>query len=150
MRYNLANNVGVTPGTGAAIWTDETASGHKQMVGVVDATEDSVNRMKVNTDGSINVIESGVNTAGTDWAVSVGTVTPVLLPTTPLVGRKVLNLENLGAFDLYVSFSNAAGLATRGTRIASGQSSSFSIGPSLNLYGLSVGGTNDVRGIELA
>lgn len=41
----MADGIPITPGSGATIWTDDVAGGHKQMVGLADGTDGGTARI---------------------------------------------------------------------------------------------------------
>jgi hypothetical protein len=124
----MANNLGVTAGSGALLATDELTkdgqTAHVQLVKVVSAAEDSLNPFSPNADGSVNVQALGmagaINTGKVDL-VQGAIAVPV--PTTPLANRKVLVLLNDSDFDMWVGpsgITESTG-ATPGMKMTSGQ-----------------------------
>ena len=146
----MANNATITPGVGLSVATDEIAGNHYQLFKIVDGTEDSTNRLKVDSSGAVRVIDAGVNTAAQAFALAVTTaVVAVQTGGANLASRVFIHLQNRGADDVEIGFAPAFALGT-GTIIPSGQSAGFALGPGVTVYARAVASTANLRVIELA
>lgn len=73
------------------------------------------------------------------------------LPTTPLVGRQDLIIQNLdSSIAIYIGSSTVTNSgSTRGFKLSAGQSIAFSVGPGCPVYAVAASGTPDCAIVEL-
>ena len=146
----MADNFTITPGAGATVGADEvTIAGTPvlaQFVKLLDATDNSVNRLIINSDGSMQVNPVGVSTAIKQTALSV--TAAVALPAAALANRRsLLIVNNSATVTLYIG---ATGVTTAdGLPIGPGGSVQIDAGPTLTVYGVT-GSACDVRILEIA
>lgn len=67
----------------------------------------------------------------------------------PLAGRKLLLLQNLGSQDVYIGFNNSV-TSSNGTQLAKYSSIELPFGDNLDVFMVTASGTSDVRYIQLA
>lgn len=139
----MADNVAITPGTGATIATDEIGGFHFQRIKPTwgaDGTATDVSR--TNPLPTSDALDGAL----TSTAVSV-TNTATALPATPASGRKRVLIQNLSA--VYVYLGSASVYTTTGIELAPKESVPLSIGAAV-LYGRVATGSADVRVLEFA
>lgn len=146
----------MTPGAGATIATDEKNFGGSlqqvQYVALMDATNDSLNKHIVDSNGDAHVKVSGLRTS-----MNVGTLTvPVSavatqVPATPLANRATLVLFNDSDTEMRVGGASVTTSGvTKGLKLPSGQSLSLDVG-ALPIYVVHAGAAGkDVNYMELA
>lgn len=90
------------------------------------------------------------NIAGSNATVTVDTTAGgVAVFASPLAGRRVVEVQNLGNKAVYIGFGTVT--AANGTRIAAGATfTSDKFGPDLALKAIAESGTQDVRVLQLA
>lgn len=146
----MADNLGMNPGTGATVATDDIAGVHYQIIKIADGTPDSLNKLKVDSSGAVRTIDAGVNTAGQGFAINLTTaIVAVQTGGANLANRVFLHIQNRGADDVEIGFGAAFALGT-GTIIPSGQSMGLAAGPGLTVYARAVASTSNIRVMELA
>lgn len=105
-----------------------------------DSISDLYRRLWVNT---------APNVGGSNAAVSVDTTAGgVALFASPLAGRRLVEVQNLGNKAIFVGFGTVT--SDNGTRIAAGATMHQELGPDLALKAIAESGTQDVRVLQLA
>ena len=112
---------------------------------------DGTDFLAVNADGSINVqtVEAGY----ASWKVTAeapdNTVGGTQLVATPLTGRLRVEIQNLGAQDIYIK--NATGVTTaNGLKIPKGSSYEQALDAGAQIWAITGAGSSDVRVAEYA
>jgi len=147
-------NVGVTD-AGGSLTVDATDFDIRDLSANTDSVKigDGTDFLAINADGSINVQGSLSTVPGgfDTWKVTSQSVsnTATQLAATPLSGRIYLEIQNLGAVDVYVNFSNAV-TASNGLKIAKGSSWSIDLDDNAAIYAITASGTADLRIAEYA
>jgi len=121
-RFVVADGIAVTPGSGVTIATDEvtgvtsvlTGVSQVQYLKVVDATENSTNKWKVEADGAARIVADAVSTATvTSVASSITVVTIAALNT----ARRAIAIYNNSTADLYLKYGATASTSSFSVRI---------------------------------
>lgn len=93
----MADNVAITAGTGTTVGTDEVVDGvlgtvHVQFVKLMDGTLNGTNKLVIDADGAMKVIEKRAGT-GTQSSVAstVTTNTTILAANTARIGATIYN-----------------------------------------------------------
>lgn len=139
----MADNVAITPGSGATIATDDVGGVQYQRVKLAHGADGSATDASSTNPLPISDATSGTLTS---TAVSV-TTSATALPASPATGRKRILLQNLASVAVYlgsasVTTSNGIEIAPKGTLL-------LPLGSSV-LYGRVATGTADVRVLEFA
>lgn len=94
-------------------------------------------------------VNTAPNIAGSNAAVTVDTtVGGVAVFASPLAGRRLVEVQNLGSKAVYLGFGTVS--AANGTRVAAGATFTSDLGPDLALKAIAESGTQDVRVLQLA
>lgn len=94
-------------------------------------------------------VNTAPNVSGSNAAVSVDTTAGgVAVFASPLAGRRLVEVQNLGSKAVYIGFGTVS--AANGTRVAAGATYSTELGPDLALKAIAESGTQDVRVLQLA
>lgn len=139
----MADNVAITPGSGATIATDDVGGVQYQRVKLAHGADGSATDASSTNPLPISDATSGTLTS---TAVSV-TTSATALPASPATGRKRILVQNLASVAVYlgsasVTTSNGIEIAPKGTLL-------LPLGSSV-LYGRVATGTADVRVLEFA
>ena len=109
---------------------------------------DGTDFLAVNTDGSINV---NSNDGGfSSWKVSsvAASTTAAQIAATPLTGRRMLTIENLGAQDVYLDTSNS--VSTSSLLLPKNASVDLKLSATANIWAITGSGTATLRVAEFA
>lgn len=103
----MADNVDITPGTGATVATDEVDGRHYQRMKLTDGAEGSDNHASVRADGTQEVSISDLAVAL--WAILEALTRPIFID--PSTGRLRVSIDGAGAQGA-VSLGNIATVTT--------------------------------------
>jgi hypothetical protein len=95
-------------------------------------------------------VNTSANIAGSNAAVSVDTTAGgVALFASPLAGRRVAQVQNLGSKAIFIGFGTVT--SANGLRVAAGATETLTdFGPDLALKAIAESGTQNVRVLQLA
>jgi hypothetical protein len=141
----MGNNVPLTPGSGINIAADEIAAlgpAQVEYVKIMDATEDSVNRLVVDTNGCVNIrpgkstaLQVGMNSSNV--AVGTGATTVVASNTS----RMQLVISNNSLYNVYLRPGSAASTLNYLVKLAPGDY--YELGNGGFIYTGIIWGTSD-------
>jgi len=140
----MADNIAITPGSGATVRTDDIDGVHYQVVKLAWGDDGTASFTATATPLPTTAATGGTIRAS---AVSVGT-TATALPAAALASRRRVIVQNLGATTVYLggtSVTAAAGLAVRPEGAIA-----LDLLETAALYGIVASGTADVRVLECA
>jgi hypothetical protein len=141
----MGNNVPLTPGSGINIAADEIAAlgpAQVEYVKIMDATEDSVNRLIVETNGAVNTrpgkstaLQAGYNSSN----VAIGTGASTIVASNP--NRMQLAITNNSLYNVYIRPGSAATTGSYLVKLAPGDY--YELGNGGFIYTGIIWGTSD-------
>lgn len=139
----MADDVAITPGSGAVIATDDIGGRHFQRVKIAWGADGSASDVSAT---SPLPAETVYRTTLRASAVSVGT-SATALPATALSGRRLVVVRNAGSVTVYLGASDVT--TTAGWPLEPGWSLQLALGAELAIYGIVASGSGAVRVLEV-